>query len=176
MGCTCNSKPQAPAPIVVNAGQTAAQQATFNKEAALQQRALNMVNQVAPEGSITYAPSGTETEGIPGMTVTKTLSPEQQKLYDTSTRLAQSYGDIGEAQLGKVRSSLENPFSLAALGAAPTANEATRTAARDAIIARMQPQMDRDRAALETKLINQGFVSGSEAFNAAMERKFSGRS
>jgi hypothetical protein len=33
----------------------------------------------------------------------------------------------------------------------------------------MNPQLDRDRSALETKLINQGLVRGSDAFNQAMD-------
>jgi len=69
MGCTCKS---APAPVVVNPQQSATQQASFNKEAGLQQRSLNMIDQYTPQGSTTYSPTGTETEGIPGMKVSGT--------------------------------------------------------------------------------------------------------
>ena len=164
------SKPQAPTPVVVNPGASSAQQATFNKEAALQQRALNLVDQYTPQGSVKYAPTGAEVEGIPTYQVTQEFSPEQQGLYDTSTRLAQKYGDIGEAQLGDVEAKLSTPFDLASLGAAPTVNEATRGATRDAILARLQPQSDLDRAALETSLANQGFVTGTQAYDDAMDQ------
>lgn len=168
MGCSCKGSP---APVVVDAGASAMGQATFNKDAALQQRSLNMVDQYTPQGSLTYEKTGTEEGGIPGMKQTTTYSPEQQKLYDTSIGLQQKYGDIGATQLGAVQSKLESPFSLDSLGAAPTINEATRTATRDAMLARLQPQMDKDRAALETQLANQGFVSGTQGYNTAMDER-----
>ncbi|HEV7306422.1 tail fiber domain-containing protein [Ensifer sp.] len=40
----------------------------------------------------------------------------------------------------------------------------------DALIARMNPQLDRDRAALETQLANQGLQPGSEAYNRAIDQ------
>lgn len=167
MGCTCKS-PSAPAPVIVNPETSATGQATFNKEAALQQRALNMVDQYTPQGSTTYSPTGTETEGIPGMKVTQALSPEQQGLYDVSTRLAQQYGDIGETQLGAVRSTLEQPFSLEGFGAAPTINEDVRQSTMQSILARQQPGMDRARAQKMTELANMGFVEGTEGYDQAM--------
>jgi hypothetical protein len=163
------SKPSAPAPVIVNPTQSATGQASFNKEAALQQRALNMVDQYTPQGSTTYEATGTETEGIPGMKVTQTLSPEQQGLYDTSNRLAQKYGDIGETQLGAVQSKLETPFSLESLGAAPTFDDAYRTQQKNNLMTRLQPQFDQRRGALETQLANQGFVPGTQAYNTAMD-------
>ncbi|WP_429807303.1 tail fiber domain-containing protein [Ensifer sp. B1-9] len=40
----------------------------------------------------------------------------------------------------------------------------------DALMARMNPQLDRDRAALETQLANQGLQPGSEAYNRAIDQ------
>ncbi|WP_312362507.1 tail fiber domain-containing protein [Ensifer sp.] len=40
----------------------------------------------------------------------------------------------------------------------------------DALMARMNPQLDRDRAALETQLANQGLQPGSEAYNRAVDQ------
>ena len=163
------SAPKQAAPVVVNAGQSATEQAAFNKDSALQQRALNMVDQHTPEGSVTYSATGTEIEGIPQYQVERKFSPEQQNLYDLSTQLSQKYGETGNRQLDAVRQSLETPFNVDSLGAAPTLNEDTRTATRDAMIARMQPNMDRDKAALETALANQGFARGTEGFDDAMD-------
>ena len=162
-------EPSAPQPVIVNPQQSAAGQAEFNKEAALQQRALNLVDQYTPQGSTTYEATGAEIEGIPQYKVTQALSPEQQGLYETSTRLAQQYGDIGEAQLGKVGGALSDPFSLAGLGAAPTIDETTRQSTIDAILARQQPGMERARAQKMTELANMGFVEGTEAYNTAMD-------
>jgi hypothetical protein len=165
------SKPSAPAPVVVNPQQSAASQATFNKDAALQQRALNMVDQYTPQGSIKYEATGQDVEGIPQYKVTQSLSPEQQGLYDSSNRLSQQYADIGESQLGKVGAKLSDPFSLDSLGAAPTINAQTRTDTLAKMMQRQQPQMDRDRASLETSLANQGFAVGSAGYNNAMDER-----
>jgi len=163
--------PSQPAPVIVNPQSSATGQASFNKDAALQQRALNMVNQYTPEGSTVYEATGEEVQGIPTMKVTQSLSPEQQGLYDTSTRLAQQYGDIGERQLGQVDERLSTPFTLDAFGQAPTINEDIRRQTSEAMLARVQPQMDRDRQSLETQLRNQGFVTGSEAYNTSMDER-----
>ncbi len=160
-----------PDPIVVNPQQSATSQAAFNKEAALQQRALNMVDQYTPQGMTTFEETGLEREGIPGMKVTQTLSPEQQGLYESSTRLAQQYGDIGEAQLGQVAGTLSDPFTTESLGAAPTPDAAYRTQTLASMLARQQPRMDRERAALETSLANQGFVTGTEGYDTAMDER-----
>lgn len=169
MGCTCKSAPQAPQPIVIDAGKSAAGQAAFNKEAALQQRALNMVDQYTPQGSTKYEATGTEVEGIPGYKVTQAFSPEQQRLYDLSTGTAQQYGEIAQSQLGKVRSAFEDPFSLTSMGAGPQFNEAYRTQQMGNLMTRMNPQMQQRKATLETQLANQGFVPGTQAYNTAMD-------
>lgn len=44
-----------------------------------------------------------------------------------------------------------------------------RRRVEEAIYSRINPQLDRDRAALETTLVNQGFTRGSEAFNREMD-------
>jgi len=163
-------KPSRPAPVIVQAGPSATQQATFNKDAALKQRALNMVDQYTPQGSVKYSPTGTSTEGIPGFQVTKSFSPEQQGLYDTSTALSQKYGDIGTAQLAQVQGALSTPFSTSSLGTAPTIDSNVRATTLTNMLARLQPQMNQDKAALETSLANQGFVTGTQGYNDAMDQ------
>lgn len=163
------SKPSAPAPVVVNPGATATQQASFNKEAALQQRALNMMDQYTPQGSVTYEKTGEEVEGIPTYSVKQEYSPEQQKLYDTTTGIQQQYADIGSTQLGAVGDKLSEPFSMEQFGAAPEFSDVYRTQQLENIMTRMQPQLDKDRAALETSLANQGFVVGTEGYNTAID-------
>jgi hypothetical protein len=200
------SKPEAPQPVVVNAPATATQQASFNREAAVDQRNLNNVDQFSPQGNVQY--EGIEDEfssawaGGPGREnygkydenagqvdaagnplaesfvdaplqrykVTQTLSPEQQALFDSSNRVSQQYADTAESQLGQVTNTLQDPFTLAGIGDAPTFDEAARQRSLDAILARHNPQADRQRAALETSLANQGFVTGSEGYNNAFDQ------
>ena len=169
MGCTCESDPAPPAPVVINAGQTAGQQADFNQEAAEKQRALNMINQYTPQGSSVFAPTGETIDGIEQFGVTQSYSPEQKALFDSQNRMKQGYADFGETQLGNVKDVYGTPFDYSQFGAAPTLDENSRSAARANIISRNQAQMDRDRAARETSLANQGFTVGSEAYNSAID-------
>ena len=71
-------------------------------------------------------------------------------------------------QLGAVQEQLGRPFEFdpgpygdAAMG---------RTAVETALMERLQPQLDRDRAAMETRLANQGIMLGSEAYRNAMDQ------
>ena len=168
MGCTCEDDPAPPAPVIINAGQTAGQQAEYNQEAAEKTRALNMINQYTPQGSSVFAPTGETIDGIEQFGVTQSYSPEQQNLFDSQNRMKQGYADFGESQLGNVQDTYSTPFDYSQFGAAPTLDENSRSAARANIIARNQPQMDRDRAARETSLANQGFTVGSEAYDSAI--------
>ena len=79
MGCACGSEQDPVQPIIVNPQQSATEQATFNKEAALQQRSLNMVDQYTPQGSTEFRAKVGEDgepltyEGIPQMEVHQSL-------------------------------------------------------------------------------------------------------
>lgn len=46
---------------------------------------------------------------------------------------------------------------------------ADRQKVEDALMQRLNPQIERDRAALETRLVNQGLQPGSEAYNRAID-------
>jgi len=188
------SKPQAPAPVVVSAPQVASEQAEFNRNAAVDTRNLNFIDQISPGGSVEFKPvedefssawagaTGRENYGkiddgtgnfvdapFQRFQVEQKLSPQQQSLFDSSNRVSQQYADTAESQLGQVQSTLDNPFSLSTLGAAPTFDETSRQRSLDAILARNNTQADRDRAALNTSLANQGFVTGSEGFDNAFD-------
>jgi hypothetical protein len=47
---------------------------------------------------------------------------------------------------------------------------ADRQATTDALLSRLNPQIDRDRAALENQLVNQGFVRGTTQFDNQMDQ------
>jgi hypothetical protein len=51
----------------------------------------------------------------------------------------------------------------------PTDYSADRQRVEEALFSRLNPQLDRDRASLENRLVNQGLVRGSEAFTRAMD-------
>lgn len=163
MGKSSPSQPAAPDPYA-----TAAAQAAANKEAAIAGANINMVNQYTPQGSLEYTQRGKAEDGTPQYSATQTLSPEQQALYDLTAQAGQKYGETANAQLDAVSGKLSQPLDYSTLGAAPTINENTRQATAQAMYDRLNPQFDRDQAALETRLANQGIQIGSEAYSAAM--------
>lgn len=76
---------------------------------------------------------------------------------DTSLSLQKmgtTFGDAGEIQRS----------------VGPTDAAAARKQVQDALMGRLDPSLTRNRAALETNLINQGLVRGSAAFNTAMDQ------
>lgn len=175
MGKSAPTPPPPPDPV-----KTANAQGAINREAAIANQEMSMVNQLTPFGNLTYSRSGTSAAGNPTYTATQTLSPDQQRIADLSSSVSQQFGQAAQNQLSNVQGTLSKPidysslgdpasFDTSSLGAAPTVNEATRTAARDAILARINPQMENQRAALETSLANQGFVTGSQGWNRAMD-------
>lgn len=65
---------------------------------------------------------------------------------------SQTFGDAGDIQRS--------------IG--PTDYEGARKSVEDALYSRLNPQLDRDRAGLENRLVNQGFQRGTQAFDEAM--------
>lgn len=170
MGKSTPSVPKAPDPAA-----TAAAQAAANKETAIAQSELNMVNQNTPFGSLTYEQRGTSAEGTPQYTATTTLSPEQQQILDQTNQAGIKFAGTANNQLDAVSQRLSSPLDFSSLGAAPVANEQTRLATRDAIVQRAQPEFDRQREQMYTQLVNQGFEPGSQAFGEAYDRFNTGR-
>lgn len=164
MGKKSPSPPPAPNPAA-----TAAAQAAANKEASIASQELSMVNQNTPFGSLEYTPRGESEAGTPQYTATQTLAPAQQEMLNLTNQAGINFGQTANQQLDNVRGNLSQPINYDTLGAAPQINEQTRAGVRDSILQRMQPQIDQDRARLETSLANQGIGYGSEAYNSAFD-------
>jgi hypothetical protein len=129
--------------------------------------AANRINQFGPQGSLQYSQSGVDAQGNPIWNATQSYSPEQQKIYEQQTGLSQ--GMLGAAQggMGALTDSMGNPTvdqsQLASYGINPGENYA------DAMMRQMNPQLERDQAALDSRLANQGIGIGSEAYKTAQE-------
>ena len=74
-------------------------------------------------------------------------------------------GQFGTAQGGPAAPTLQGQLDTSSLAAMPVNAGMT---AQQAIMSRLDPQLQRQRAQLETQLANQGLVRGGEAFNAAI--------
>jgi hypothetical protein len=103
------STPQAPTPP--DPVRTAQAQSEYNTQAAITQANLDRINQVTPQGSITYSQNGTNSDGTPRYTQTQTYSPEQQALYDQQNSIAQALGSTAGAQIGRVNDTMGSDFN-----------------------------------------------------------------
>lgn len=146
----------------------------------------------APDIEITDPTTG-QTYKIPQFTRQVTLSPAQQRLLDQQNKLGGQLNDMAINQSQRLASHLSNPINLDGLPAAPngvkdvntnglpelrglTANglpditqdmEGYRGRTEDALMSRMDRQLERDRGALDSKLANQGITMGSKAWKNA---------
>lgn len=112
-------KPKAPKAPDYAAAAVAQGQANVNS--ALATNYLNQVNQVGPYGSIKYEQNPgvglTLADGtfIPQTTLTTTLSPEQQRLYDQETAISTQLNDLAVRGIGYVDQASSTPIDLASL-------------------------------------------------------------
>jgi hypothetical protein len=158
------SPPPPPDPVA-----TANAQAAANKETAIAQARLNATNQITPFGTLTYRDLGVDQTGVPQYQVEQKLAPQQQAIFDQQQQLAFGLSQLGNQYASRIGDATRNPFSLEGLPNAPTADDASRQRIEQALFDRLNPQMDRQRAAMETTLKNQGITLGSEAWRSAMD-------
>lgn len=124
-----------------------------------------------------------------------TLSPNQQRLQDMQEQGQIAFGQTALAQLPRLQELMSSPFSLDWAGAlnptvtaggaipattigqynVPDANigygAESRARVEKALFDRLNPSLDQQRTALDTRLRNQGLTPGSEAWNTAMREQ-----
>jgi hypothetical protein len=88
--------------------------------------------------------------------------------------IQRGFGDAGaiQSQLGDVGDVQRTigPQWQAGESSTPMGYESQRIRTENALYDRLNPQLEQDRAALETKLINSGYRRGSEAWDNAMQQ------
>jgi hypothetical protein len=158
--------PAAPDPVT-----TASAQSGVNRDTALTQQQINMIDQYTPQGSLTYNKVGDsemvdsltgKPYSVPRYSATQTLSPEQQALYNQSTQFDSKFNDIALQQTDKIGGLLAQPLDLN--------NLETEGMLYDLGRKRLDPRFQQQRQALETDLANRGVYSGSEAYNRAFDQ------
>ena len=169
MGKSAPSPPPPPDPNVVAAAQTGS-----NIMSSQANTVMANANERGPLGNVDYDISGYQTitdpsngksYQIPRYTRTQTLAPEQQGLYQQQTQLAGNLNNLALGQTSRIDGLLSQPISLDGLPNAPGDMGAYRQEVENALMSRLNPQLDRDRSRLENQLVNQGLFRGSEAFN-----------
>lgn len=180
-----NSPP--PAPDYAGAAQA---QGAANLQAGQQSAFLSNPNIRNPYGSqnVTFNAVGPNGEMQP--TVTQTLDPTSQAVFNQQQAMRLGLANVGNQSVNQVQSAMGQPFnptlpnaaygvdpvSIANAGRIQTGLDLSNvakmpvnagTTAYDAMLSRLQPQLDRNSAALESKLRNQGITLGSDAWQAA---------
>ena len=77
-------------------------------------------------------------------------------------------GQFGQAQGGPAAPTLQGQLDVSNLAQMPVNAGMT---AQEAIMSRLDPQLQRQRSQLETQLANQGLVRGGEAYNVALQEQ-----
>ncbi len=132
-------------------------------ESARAARKGNLVNQVTPYGSLTYTKTGSDPDF--GWTQTLSLAPEQRQLLNAQNQTSLGLAGLQNQGLDYVRQALSRNITAADL---PASMVNAGQTGQDAIMARLRPDLDRSRAALENRLANQGIPLGSEAYDNEM--------
>lgn len=139
-----------------------------------------------------YDPTLGKSYQIPTFTDTVTYSPEQQAIANANNAASLNLAELARDQSGRLQSLLGQPLNLNGLPAGGDASKITtpnyqqyangpdlqtsytddfsadKQAVQDAMMSRLQPGIDQDRAALEQKLADQGIQLGTSAYQAAM--------
>jgi len=149
-----------PPPPPDYAGAAVAQGAA-NKDAALVSARQSNPNVVNPYGSQVFNDSPFA-EDRPW--VVQSLSTVGQQLFNKDNAIKLGLGDVATQGLGYVQDTLNKPFDQSQL---PAQQINPGQTAQDAIMSRLEPQLAREDAQLNTQLVNQGLRPGGEAYNNA---------
>lgn len=152
--------------------ETASASTGTNVGTAIANAFLGNVNQVTPDGSLTYDKTGSyswkdpytgKSYDIPTFTATQTLSPEQQAIQDQVNGAKGNLAGLANTLSGNAEARLQDPFSFD--------NHDAENWAFDIASGRILPQQQRNEEALRTRLLNSGIREGSDAWNAEMQRQ-----
>jgi len=151
----------------------AGQQGKANNQTAFFNTTLSNPNVSNPLGSRNVSYSYDPQSGTYQPTVTDSLTPTGQATLDAQQNTDLSLANYANAQTGALPN---QPFqntapdiqtSLDTSGIAKMPINAGMTG-QQAIMSRLQPQLDTQRSQLQTQLTNQGIAPGTEAWNNAM--------
>ena len=148
-----------PAPDYTGAAQA---QGAANVEAARVQGRMNNPNVVGPYGTQTVNWSGDQP------TLTQTLSPEQQALYQQQTGNQQLLGGLGTQGINAAQGIIGSKLDYSGAPAAPGDYGALRNSVYDAMMARPNQDIAINKDNLNSSLIASGIRPGSKAYDNQM--------
>jgi hypothetical protein len=114
-----------------------------------------------------------------GWTAEVKLDPVQQQLLDQQNKTSLALGGLQDSMIGQVRDAMGNPIryqdlpqvQALSLDNLPTIEGDYAKTGFDAIMSRLNPQLDEQRRAFDTQMANQGITLGSEAYNNAFKNQ-----
>jgi hypothetical protein len=126
-----------------------------------------------------YTPYGTSLVSYEGdvPTVRQTLTPTAQKTLEAQQNVDLSLSNLAQKGTGIASNVLDKPFSFNG-PAVQTSLDLSNVAkmpvnagmtGQEAIMARLEPSLAKQRVSTETQLINQGLRPGTEAYNNAIQ-------
>lgn len=136
--------------------------AAGNLETAKYATQANRANQYTPYGSLTWS-QGTDAQGNPNNQWTQNVN-----LNDTGQKLLNA-GNNTSLQLSGLQQGAADRVAQSTNSALPSVYDPTKSTndATAQILSRINPQLDRQQAQMETQLTNQGLQRGTEAWNNA---------
>jgi hypothetical protein len=158
----CSSSPP-PAPDYESA---AKETARGNLEATRAAVRANRANQITPWGRLTWRQNPTGGDPDTGWEQTTELTPEAQAALDQQLALNRKYGEVANLGFDRVRSIFENPELD--VGALPRRAIDVGQTAQEALLARLNPQLQSQEEATRQRLANTGIGLGSDAFSREM--------
>lgn len=167
-------KPSAPAsPDYAGA---AREQGIANKEAGVSTASLSNPNIYSPYGNQTVSYANTGPDGNPQPTINQTLTPDAQRTLDAQQRVQYGLANLGEQGLNTAGGVLNTPFNYTGQNINPNLDLSgvakmpvnAGTTGQQAIMRRLQPQIEQNQKATQQRLANQGIASGSEAYSNDM--------
>lgn len=160
------SAPSPPDPKDTSAAQTGTSVST-----AIANQHLGNVNEVGPDGTVSYTygdpytysdPYTGKSYTVQTPTKTTTLSPEQQAIYDTTVGTKGNLADLANQQSGFLKNYMANPIDLSSGNVEKYIN--------DHFSDDFNKQQNQQQESLLTRLANQGIGMGSEAYQNAMDQ------
>jgi hypothetical protein len=154
--------------------QAATQQGQANQQAALGTAKLSNPNVYNPYGSQTVQ---YDANGQP--TITQSLTPTAQGTFESQQAVQKAMAQLGQTAAGNLGSTYGQAFNpnlpnmtmgldTSNLAAMPVN---AGMSAQNAILSRLEPTLQRQRDQLNTQLVNQGLVPGTEAYNTSMTQQ-----
>lgn len=150
-----------PAPDYAAAAQA---QGAANLDAAVAQGHINNPNTVGPTGSQTVTWDGNNP------TLTQTLSPQEQAIYDANSKLRLSLGNIGNQGATSLGDVIGRNLDMSGLPKAPGSADENRRAIMDAMMSRSNEDIGNQESSARANLVAAGIPIGSDAYNKEMTR------